>query len=70
MVLALAGCCTKTAADIVALTSVTWRKRFGISKCFGAALEVLRCNRMFLDERCAPCALAWFVRNVPEIIFF
>jgi hypothetical protein len=72
MVLALARCCTKTAADIVVLTSVTWRKHFGIGKCFRAALEVLRCNKMatFLDEQCAPHALAWFVCDVPEIIFF
>jgi hypothetical protein len=72
MVLALAGCCTKTAADIVALTPATWRQRFGISECFRAALEVLRCHKMatFLDERCAPHALARFVRDVPEITLF
>jgi hypothetical protein len=72
MVLTLARCCTKTAADVVVLTSATWRKRFGIGKCFRVALEVLRCNKMatFLDERCAPCALAQFVCNVPQIIFF
>jgi hypothetical protein len=54
------------------LTSATWRKHFGIGECFRAALEVLHCNKMatFLDEQCAPCALALFVRNVPEIIFF
>jgi hypothetical protein len=68
MVLALARCCAKTAADVVALTSATWRKRFGIGECFRAALEVLRCDKMatFLDERCAPCALPRFVRDVPE----
>jgi hypothetical protein len=72
MVLALVRCCTKTAADVVVLTSATWCKRFGIGKCFRAALEVLRCNKMatFLDEQCAPRALARFVRNVLEIIFF
>jgi hypothetical protein len=72
MVLALVRCHTKIAADIVALTSATWRKCFGMGKCFSAALEVLRCNKMatFLDERCAPCALVQFVCDVPEIIFF
>ncbi len=56
--LALAWCwrwqavAPKTAADVVVLTSATWRKHFGIGKCFRAALEVLRCNKMatFLDE--------------------
>ncbi len=52
MVLALVRWYTKTAADVVALMSVTWRKHFGIGKCFRAALEVLLCNKMatFLDE--------------------
>jgi hypothetical protein len=46
LALALARCCVKSAADIMALTSVTWRKRFGIGNCFRATLEVLRCHKM------------------------
>jgi hypothetical protein len=68
LVLALACCCTETPAGVVALTSAIWRKRFGIGECFRAVLEVLRCNKMatFLDEQCAPCTLAQFVRDVPK----
>jgi hypothetical protein len=74
LALALARCCVESAADVVALTSSTWRKRCGIGNCFRAMLEVLRCHKMdfFLDERCAPRALARTVEvcvpDVPEIM--
>jgi hypothetical protein len=46
LALALAHCCIKSAADIMALTSATWRKRFSIGSCFRAMLEVLCCHKM------------------------
>jgi hypothetical protein len=80
LALALARCCAKNTADIVALTSATWRERFGISNCFRAMLEVLRCHKMdsFFIMNNVPLAplRPWlkFVRmmarnNVPERIF-
>jgi hypothetical protein len=59
-VLALVRCYVESAADVVALTSATWREPFGISNCFRATLEVLRCLKMdsFFYERCAPRTLA------------
>jgi hypothetical protein len=72
LVLALRRCCVESAADVMALTSATWRERFSIGNCFRATLEVLRWNKMdfFLDEGCAPHALARTVEvcvpDVPE----
>jgi hypothetical protein len=80
LALSLTRCCAKSAADVVALASATWRERFGISNCFRATLEVLRCHKMdsfFLmnDVPLVPSrARLKFVRmmarnNVPERIF-
>ncbi len=46
LAMALAHCCAESAADVVALTSATWRECFSISNCFRATLEVLRCHKM------------------------
>jgi hypothetical protein len=42
----LVRCCVESAGDVVALTSATWRKCFGIGNCFRATLEVLHCHQM------------------------
>ncbi len=55
LALALARCCAESAADVVVLTSATWRECFGISNCFRTTLEVLRCHKMD----------SFFMNNVP-----
>ncbi len=46
LALALARCCAKSAANLAALMSATQCERFGISNCFRATHEVLRCHKM------------------------